>query len=122
MLLAEMVRDKLPMKYIRSALGRSESAIYHALRNTMYHHLLDYHPEDVARHYATTEDNLASGIVPPKYRIPLPPCNESHFDNDAQPPHELFVWVFFIALLCIGGAGVYVQMLCNGWNTLTVSS
>lgn len=130
-LLGQMIRDKVHMRHIRTILGRSESAILHALRNSMYFQLLDYDPSYVAERYHTTPEHLASGIVPVKYNVPLPStvssCDETT-DTDADASSEPRVDGLCHALLAmfcgmlIGGMAYYARVLDCQWGALTLPS
>jgi hypothetical protein len=125
LLLSSLVRDKMPLRHMKTILGRTESAILHALRNTMYHHLIDHDPEEVAARYRTSVEALATGIVPTKYKIALPDAasdEEAAPEESNRPTHDLTVWVGFIASLCLGGAFMYLQQLTHGWALLTYAS
>ena len=126
-LLAAMKRDKVPMRYISQILGRSQSSITHAVRNTMFHHLIDHHPEHVAQGYNMTLDNLVTSIVPQKYSIPLP----SRKDADDCPEEQGVVSnmcsnfapvLMTLAALCVGGISVFGAVMCKEWSALTSSS
>lgn len=134
LLLSKLVQDKVQMKYMKQILGRSEYAIKHAFRNTMFHHLLDYHPEQVASRYRMTTNDLATNVVPLKYNIPLPERVPSEVDdnNSSDDDEEcdskkcvgsdfaITLGVFFA--LCTGGFVYYASTLCREWDALTMSS
>lgn len=136
LLLSKLVQDKVQMKYMKQILGRSEYAIKHAFRNTMFHHLIDHHPEVVASRYKMSTDDLATNVVPIKYSIPLPQRDDSDTEYSSSDENEnsrrnynkscigsdyvIALGVFFA--LCAGGFGYYATTLCREWNALTMSS
>lgn len=132
LLLSKLVQDKVQMKYMKQILGRSEYAIKHAFRNTMFHHLLDYHPEQVASRYRMTTNDLATNVVPLKYNIPLPERVQSEVDDNSSDDDDsdtqkgigsdfaIALGVFFT--LCAGGFVYYATTLCQEWDALTMSS
>lgn len=139
-LLSTMIRDKVSMKYMRQILGRSENAIHHAIRNMMYHHLIDNHIEKVARHYKTSTDVIANSIVPCKYNVPLPSCSaatdssvEATDDNDDEvtsAPNRsvsgehlctVATIISVLGTICIVGTGLFTVTMCREWNALAMS-
>lgn len=131
MLLGRMVRDRLPMRYMRTILGRSENAIANALRNTIFHQLLMYSPEQVAERYGYDVDQFASALVPAKYNVPLPDESseidglDSYHDITATQqtvPAFLEGWFIVFATFCIGGIACYVHTLSHELSCLTHSS
>lgn len=126
-LLGHMIRDKVPMRYIRTILGRSENAILHAIRNTMYYHLLDYDPEYIANRYRTTVENLSKDIVPAKYHVPLPTevRDDTEEEASAESPYDEAAyrgWMALFLALCLAGMTYYAHVLGEGWTALTLPS
>jgi hypothetical protein len=124
-LLSCLMRDNVSMKHMRVILGRSENAIKHAVRNIMFHHLLDYYPDDVASMYNMSIDTLSNAIVPAKYNVPAPDGTAviAHGDDEevARPNSSAcaITWaVTILGALCAGGLGVFTSVMGQEWHRL----
>lgn len=143
-MLANLVTNKVPMRYVCSALGRTQRAVEHALKNTMFQQLLYHDPQEIADFYNMKMTTLQEGIVSPKYYLPVSPAEyeddtaeEAEEAEDAEDAYEEddmangeyesrddvrgFIHGFALGfgVLLLGGAATYIHTLTENWRHLS---
>lgn len=97
-----MVRNRKTMRQIAKELARSENAVRNAFRNIIFHQLLEWDADVVAKQYHLTMHELYNDIVPPKYAVT--PKEDSTYAY----------WVALTAFLTVGSA-YYAHLVFNNW-------
>ena len=66
-ILTQLMRDRVSPSTIAAVLGRSESALRHAIKNTLYQQLLHHMPSDIMDYYQMEDKELYQDVVNPVY-------------------------------------------------------
>ncbi len=104
--LDQMVRDRFSMRSIAKTLARSENAVRNAFRNIVFHQLLDYDAETVAKQYHLTMHELYNDIVHPKYAL-------TPADNRTTRAY----WAALATFLTVGCA-YYAHLVFDNWSKI----
>lgn len=131
-LLSTFVQQGVPLSHICGALGRSERAIQHAIKNILYQQLLDYPVEDVLARYNTSMEYLEENVVPPKYFVPLNnPSSHEEADESSECVEQEKCNGFYqtiskalmmsMTIVVAGGLVKYLQTLESSWCALSLS-
>lgn len=129
-LLHLLLRENVSMSTISKVLGRSQRAISHALKNSIFHQLIHHHPTDVHDYYkhTTIDDNSIQDLVPEKYYTDIaedgvveesssaPDVDESSRGNYVQ------LAMFALVSSTIACCAYYGWVLREQWDGMTCMS
>jgi hypothetical protein len=142
-ILTQLMRDRVSPSTIAAVLGRSESALRHAIKNTLYQQLLHHMPSDIMDYYQMEDKELYQDVVNPVYYQEVSAQDtstttddedledEDHEDSDEHADadeDELCVTPHFGAceyiltsmttFLIAGGIAMYMKILVEHWDKL----
>lgn len=112
-ILQDLVRRKTPMATMRRILGRSTSALRHAIHKMFFRQLLNGTADDLLSHYNLNKESVASFLVQDKYDVPL----DSDYDADDDDTEERESIGWMSQFMCTATAGVILASgvaLCVG--------
>jgi hypothetical protein len=83
-LLDKLVQTDRPLKSIARELGRSETAVKHAITKLMYQQLIGHSPFDIAMRYNKPVEWVLVNIVDPKYLVCHDDSDDDSDDDDSD--------------------------------------